>query len=93
MKKNEWFEKSFLPSLEARMNNPKYPNQCIISQKQADICYKYMREQQHSGDYGCFSTLEYKTDCKFYQVTFRGRYIFLTAREILANNYEGIEEA
>ena len=37
--KGNWFTESFLPSLEKRMKNSKYPNQCILSEKQAEVCY------------------------------------------------------
>lgn len=74
----EWFKTVFLPSLEARMTNPKYPNQIILSPKQADICYKYMNSVQCHGDYGYFTIYEIKIDGKLYQMTTRGKYTFLT---------------
>lgn len=77
-KPNAWFLETFLPSLEARMTNPKYPNRCILSQKQAEICYKYMECSQHRGDYGTFATYELKTEDKWYQMTFAGKYTFLS---------------
>lgn len=40
--RNQWFENTFLPSFIPKMENKKYPNQAILSQKQYDICYKYM---------------------------------------------------
>lgn len=78
MEKTKWFEETFLQSLEARMTNPKYPNQCILSEKQADICYRYMNSRNCSGDYGCFTNYEYTVGNKFYQMTKRGKYHFLS---------------
>lgn len=79
-KGSEWFVKEFLPSLEKRMTNPKYPNRCILTEKQAEVCYKYMKAVQHKdASYGkCFSTYEFETEIKKYQMSFAGRYIFLS---------------
>lgn len=75
-----WFKDTFLPSLEKRMNNPKYPNSCILSQKQADVCYRYMKCKQHKGDYGTFATYEYETEKALFQMSFAGKYTFLKKR-------------
>lgn len=77
---NEWFANEFLPSLEKRMTNPKYPNKCILTEKQADICCKYMKAIQHKdASYnGTFYTYEFETDIKKYQMSFAGRYTFLS---------------
>ena len=74
----KWFTEVFLQSLKERMNNPKYPNQCILSQKQADVCYKYMKSKQCCDDYGrwfCTYELTYNGEC--YLMSFRGKYTFL----------------
>ena len=78
----KWFLEEFLPSQEVRMNsNPKYPNSCILSQKQAEICYRYMEPHYCKGDYGGFYNYEITTpDGKFFQMTSRGKYIFLNRR-------------
>ena len=73
----EWFTNTFLPSLEGRMNNPKYPNLMILSQKQAEICYKYMKAVYCRGDYGGFYNYETRANGKLYQMTIRGKYTFL----------------
>lgn len=78
--KNDWFLETFLPSLERRMNNPKYPNQAIITDKQFDVCLKYFKPRECCGDYGCFTNFEFETDKAFYQIFFRGRYTFLSKR-------------
>lgn len=74
----QWFIETFLPSLERRMTNPKYPNQCILSDKQAEICYKYMGSRSCRGDYGTFTNYEITVKNKYYQMTKRGKYHFLT---------------
>lgn len=74
----KWFLEVFLPSLEGRMNNPKYPNQAIITHNQFDVCRKYFSAVQCHGDYGWFAVWEFRTEEANYQITFRGKYIFLT---------------
>lgn len=74
----EWFLGTLLPSLEKRMNNPKYPNQAIITRNQFDVCCKYFHPVQCHGDYGRFTIWEFATADAHYQITFRGKYIFLT---------------
>jgi hypothetical protein len=73
----KWFEEVFLPSLESKMNNPKYPNSCILSEKQAEICYKYMKAKSCRGDYGGFTNYEITIGGKYYQMTQRGKYHYL----------------
>lgn len=74
----KWFLETFLPSLEKRMNNPKYPNQAIITNNQFEVCLKYFKPRQCYGDYGYFTNYEFATDEASYQITFGGRYIFLS---------------
>lgn len=74
----KWFLEQFLPSLEKRMNNPKYPNQAIITPNQFEVCLKYFRPRQCYGDYGCWTNYEFETDASKYQITQQGRYIFLS---------------
>lgn len=76
-----WFKNEFLPNLEKRMNNPKYPNQCILTEKQAEICYKYMKAVYCRGDYGGFYNYEIEADNKKYVMTKRGNYTFLRVFE------------
>lgn len=87
MKRNTWFEETFLPSLEKSMNNPKYPNSCILSEKQSEVCAKYMDECTHTDLYGkSFRTYEYNINSgscrKHYQLTFNGRYRILHMNEL-----------
>ena len=79
-KGNEWFVGEFLPSLEKRMTNPKYPNKCILTEKQAEVCYRYMKPVQHKDvNYGTwFYTYEFETETKKYLMHFAGRYTFLS---------------
>jgi hypothetical protein len=72
MTKNTWFEETFLLSLENRMDNPKYPNQCILSERQADICEKYMKYDRYYNKY------TYEVGTKSYTMRAVGRYTFLT---------------
>lgn len=76
----KWFQEVFLPSLEKRMVNPKYPNQCILSSKQAEVCYKHMKAVQHKdASYGNhFYIYEFETESKRYQMRQAGRYSFLS---------------
>ena len=74
----KWFLEVFLPSIEKRMNNPKYPNQAIITRNQFDVCARYFQSVQCHSDYGWFTIWEYRTEEAHYQITFRGQYIFLT---------------
>ena len=74
----DWFLKTFLPSIEKRMDNPKYPNQTIITRNQFEVCAKYFHSVQCHGDYGWFTVWEFRTEEAHYQITFRGKYIFLT---------------
>lgn len=73
----EWFLTTFLPSIEQRMNNPRYPNQAIITRNQFDVCRKYFHPVQCHGDYGWFTVYEFATDDAKYLITFKGKYIFL----------------
>lgn len=84
MKNNKkWFEETFLPSLEAKMNNPKYPNQVILTEAQAMICEKYMEKKSLCGvDYnGYFTSWSYQIGEKHYSMNQRGRYVFLNLKD------------
>ena len=78
----DWFVGEFLPSLEKRMDNPKYPNTCILSALQAEVCYKYMESIQCKSDYGWFYVYELKVGNKAYQMKKVGRYIFLSVTDL-----------
>lgn len=80
-KKNNWFVDTFLKSFEdsGKFNNPKYPGQAIISDKQMEICYKYMEPHQYKEmDYKIYFTiLELRVNNKLYTAQRRGKYNFL----------------
>lgn len=42
----DWFKTVFIPSICKRMNNPKYPCSAILTEKQSDICRRYMNARQ-----------------------------------------------
>lgn len=45
-KPSKWFLEVFLPSaIEKMQNNNKYPNTMILSDKQADVCYRNMEHR------------------------------------------------
>ena len=75
----KWFDNIFLMSFEDKMNNPKYPNQCILSDGQVRVCERYM--ESHSGStmsyHKPFLYYTYKVGCREYRLEFRGRYAFL----------------
>lgn len=79
IKKNEWFEETFLLSFEAKMNNPKYPNQCLLTDGQYRICEKYMEEHEgHDSDYRrTWHYFTYTAGKRTYTAEQRGRYFFL----------------
>lgn len=79
--KNDWFNNTFLPSVTERMeNNQKYPNTMILSEKQENICIRYMRPKQCYGDYGYFTNYEYECNGYKYQMYFHGRYTYLSCK-------------
>ena len=81
-KRNTWFEETFLPSLEQRMNNPKYPNQTILSERQQIVCEKYMKEKPCYDTYGRdFMIYTYTVGTKHYTMHFAGRYTFLNMED------------
>lgn len=73
-----WFTDEFLPSLEQRATNPKYPNQVILSDRQSWVCEKYMSRTETRTDYGYNVTYNLKANGKRYAVTYRGKYTFLS---------------
>ena len=72
-----WFTDEFLPSLEQRATNPKYPNQIILSDRQFMVYERYMEYCETRTDYGYNVTYHIKTNGKKYIITFRGKYTFL----------------
>ena len=77
-KASKWFTEVFLPSFDPKMNNPKYPNRCILSEKQADVCHKYMTAKPCHSVYGKWYNLyEAETETARYTMYKAGRYTFL----------------
>lgn len=74
----KWFTEVFLPSFEQKLKNPKYPNSCILTRKQAEICYRYMDEVQCKGDYGYFSIYQIKVNGHKWVIKESGKYTFLS---------------
>jgi hypothetical protein len=76
--RNVWFETEFLPSFEEKMQNPEYPNQAILSERQAEICHKYMDETDCRSDNGkWFVTYKKQIGGTVWYVHTAGRYTFL----------------
>lgn len=91
-KSNRWFEETFLPSFEEKMHNPKYPNQTILSERQADICRKYMDEKENKGDYGWHTTFSKKVGGTVWYIHTAGRYTFLSRHFVPYREHLGIGE-
>ena len=82
MKRNKWFEDTFLPSFDRQMNNPKYPNRVILSEKQADICFRYMNSKQCRDTYNrYFTQYTYDVGTRHYCMWFAGKYTFLSMHD------------
>ena len=79
MKGNGWFISVFLPSLEERMNNERYPDSCLLSDRQAEVCMMHMRAEQHTDvNYGtAFTNYHYSTGSYDYYLYRRGKYNIL----------------
>lgn len=76
---SKWFENVFLPSQidRAKKQDPKYGWCVILSEKQADICYRYMDPKDHHGEYGWFSMYHYSITGYRFTVYKQGRYTFM----------------
>lgn len=89
--RNEWFETTFLPSFEDKMHNPEYLNQAILSEKQAQICHKYMDEQECRSNYGkWFTTYRKQVGGTIWSVTTSGRYTFLHRSFVPYRGHHGL---
>lgn len=75
--RSRWFEETFLPSFEEKLHNPKYPNQVILSERQADICRQYMDEQESHTDYGWHTVYRKQVGGTVWYIATAGRYTFL----------------
>jgi hypothetical protein len=78
----KWFTEVFLPSMiEKEKKQPeKYRGQVILSDKQVDICRRYMNEKQCHGDYGYFTVFEFEAGSHRFQLCEAGKYTFLHIR-------------
>lgn len=80
--KNKWFDEVLIPSIISRiLENKKYPNSLILSEKQVNVCRRYMERKEEYNLYGkWFSFYEYHVDGFNLTLLKRGRYyiIYLT---------------
>lgn len=61
-----------------KRNDPKYGNRVILSEKQADICMRYMEPRECHGDYGWFTIYHYEITGYSFTLWCQGRYTFLS---------------
>lgn len=71
----KWFDEIFLPSLHERIVNNHGKAVTFITPKQADICYRYFKAEQHNSDYGYFDTYRYEYNGKNISLSEEGKYI------------------
>jgi hypothetical protein len=73
----KWFEEVFLPSLfqQKKMVHGKVCT--YLTEKQANICRKYMTERICNGDYGQFGIFEHTFNGNKIQLCESGRYTIL----------------
>lgn len=89
--RNEWFEETFLPSFEDKMHNPKYPNQVILTDRQVDICHRYMDEEECRSDYGrWFVNYRKQIGGTVWYVHSAGRYTFLRRQFVPYRGHHGL---
>lgn len=82
-KPSKWFLEEFLPNVIAKMqNNKKYPNTMILSDKQADVCYRNMEHKESHTDYGWIGYNEITIDGYVVTMYRKGRYTFLNMHKI-----------
>ena len=82
-KPSEWFLEVFLPSaIDKMQSNKKYPNTMILSDKQADVCYRNMEHKGSHTDYGWIGYNEITVDGYVVTMCRRGRYTFLNVHRI-----------
>ena len=86
----KWFEDCFLKSQIDRLNKQRYKvesgkvkkyngwhNSVILTEKQAEVCYRNMSYKQCHGDYGYFSVYTYDTSNHSFVMRTAGKYTFL----------------
>ena len=80
---SKWFLEVFLPgAIEKMQNNRKYPNTMILSDKQADVCYRNMEHKESHTDYGWIGYNEISVDGFVVTMYKKGRYTFLGVHKV-----------
>lgn len=80
---SKWFLEVFLPgAIEKMQNNRKYPNTMILSDKQADVCYRNMEHKESHTDYGWTGYNEISVDGFVVTMYKKGRYTFLAVHKV-----------
>lgn len=80
---SKWFLEVFLPSaIEKMQNNRKYPNTMILSDKQADVCYRNMEHKESHAEYGWIGYNEISVDGFVVTMYKKGRYTFLSVHKV-----------
>lgn len=80
---SKWFLEVFLPgAIEKMQNNRKYPNTMILSDKQADVCYRNMEHKESHTDYGWIGYNEISVDGFVVTMYKKGRYTFLDVHKV-----------
>ena len=82
MSKKNWFYETFLPSMVERMlDNVKYPNSVILSEKQEAVCKNNMQLMSSANDGGLTIYRTYYYECEIngyrFTMTKRGKYTVL----------------
>lgn len=73
----KWFEETFLPSLFEQKKMGRSGLCTYLTEKQANICRKYMSERICHGDYGQFGIFEGSYNGNKIQLCESGRYTIL----------------
>lgn len=80
---SKWFVEEFLPSVIDRMlNNKKRPNTMILSDKQADVCYRNMEHKESHTNYGWVGYNEIAIDGFVVTMCKKGKYTLLYVHKI-----------
>lgn len=73
----DWFNEQYLPSLFQRKKSYHGRAATFLTDKQADVCRRYMNERICNGDYGQFVIFEYTFNDKKIQLCEAGKYTVL----------------
>lgn len=86
---NKWFLEEFLPSaIEKMQSNEKYPSTMILSEKQADVCYRNMEHKESHTEYGWVGYSEIAIDGFVVTMFKKGRYTFLSVYKVPTKKQE-----